>query len=596
MQSLLTTQSPYTPAAGAISSSGGAISYAVSGSGDTSGCSINGATGVLTFTGAGACTVVVTSASTATYGALNSNFSFTVSLAPQTMTWAPTTNVLTLPSSFSFTAASSSGNTGITYTVLDAGVTGCTIATSTSPTISGITSAGNCQVKATAAATSSYLAVSQVQTFVIGLSAQGVAWTPAVTALSATASPYSLPAGSTPTDLGSVPITFSVTSFTATTCTVNSSTGAITFTGAGNCVITASAAQTAIYAAASTSVTFTSTLATQVIAWAPTTALLMTSSTATPSVLASVTTPASNGGAITYAVTNAGTTGCTVNSSTGVISYTAVGSCVVTATAAATSTYASISIAVTFTISLASQTLTFTPTNTTFTVTPSSLTFSPSSVATSTGNGAITYAVAGSPTSNTAVCSIANASIPVVAYTSAGVCTIIASAAASSSYSAASTKSVLFTLQAAAQLITWSPTNLNPLTSTANFTPSSVATTSGAGAITYSTTAQSGICSISSSSSDVLKTGATAGSCPVTVTAAATALWAQATYIVTFTTTAAALTAQTLTWTPSNASSSVGTGSPLTLTPASLPSSNAATPTFTFAATAGTANCSVTYT
>lgn len=593
VQSLLTTQSPYTPAAGAVSSSGGAISYAVSGSGNTSGCSIDGATGVLTFTGAGACTVVVTSASTATYGALNSNFSFTVSATPQTMTWAPTTNVLTLPSSFSFTAASSSGSTGITYTVLDAGVTGCTIATNTSPTISGITSAGNCQVKATAAATSSYLAVSQVQTFVIGLSAQGVAWTPAVTALSATASPYSLPAGSTPTDLGSVPITFSVTSFTATTCTVNSSTGAITFTGAGNCVITASAAQTAIYAAASTSVTFTSTLATQVIAWAPTTALLMTSSTATPSVLASVTTPASNGGAITYAVTNAGTTGCTVNSSTGVISYTAVGSCVVTATAAATSTYAAVSIAVTFTISLASQTITWSPT-TTFTVTPASPTFTASSVATTSGNGAITYAV--SPTSNTAVCSIANSSTPVIAYTSAGACTIIASAAASSSYSAASTKSVTFTLQAAAQLITWSPTNLNPLTSTANFTPSSVATTSGAGAITYTTTAQSGICSISSSSSDVLTTGATAGSCPVTVTAAATALWAQATYIVTFTTTAAALTAQTLTWTPSNASSSVGTGSPLTLTPASLPSSNAATPTFTFAATAGTANCSVTYT
>ena len=589
VQSLLTTQSPYTPAAGAISSSGGAISYAVSGSGNTSGCSINGATGVLTFTGAGACTVVVTSASTATYGALNSNFSFTVSLAPQTMTWAPTTNVLTLPSSFSFTAASSSGNTGITYTVLDAGVTGCTIATSTSPTISGITSAGNCQVKATAAATSSYLAVSQVQTFVIGLSAQGVAWTPAVTALSATASPYSLPAGSTPTDLGSVPITFSVTSFTATTCTVNSSTGAITFTGAGNCVITASAAQTAIYAAASTSVTFTSTLATQVIAWAPTTALLMTSSTATPSVLASVTTPASNGGAITYAVTNAGTTGCTVNSSTGVISYTAVGSCVVTATAAATSTYAAVSIAVTFTISLASQTITWSPT-TTFTVTPASPTFTASSVATTSGNGAITYAV--SPTSNTAVCSIANSSTPVIAYTSAGACTIIASAAASSSYSAASTKSVTFTLQAAAQLITWSPTNLNPLTSTANFTPSRVATTSGAGAITYTTTAQSGICSISSSSSDVLTTGATAGSCPVTVTAAATTLWAQATYIVTFTTTAAALTAQTLTWTPSNASSTIVSGS-LSLTPNSPPSSNASAPTITYTATTGTAGCTL---
>jgi hypothetical protein len=74
----------------------------------------------------------------------------------------------------------------------------------------------------------------------------------------------------------------------------------------------------------------------QVISWSPTNTTISDGNpSVTPSTPAVVTTPGSGGGAITYSVVNAGTSGCTVNSATGVITYTASGECVVRATAAA---------------------------------------------------------------------------------------------------------------------------------------------------------------------------------------------------------------------------------------------------------------------
>ena len=76
----------------------------------------------------------------------------------------------------------------------------------------------------------------------------------------------------------------------------------------------------------------------QNISWAPTnTSAAVGNSPLTPDSLATVTSPASGGGAISYSVVSSGATGCTVNSSTGVITYTSAGICVVRATAAAVS-------------------------------------------------------------------------------------------------------------------------------------------------------------------------------------------------------------------------------------------------------------------
>lgn len=74
----------------------------------------------------------------------------------------------------------------------------------------------------------------------------------------------------------------------------------------------------------------------QTVSWTPTnTSLVTNQSPATPSSGATT-----NGdGHISYSVTSSGSTGCSVNSSTGVISFSSVGQCTVRATASSTSNY-----------------------------------------------------------------------------------------------------------------------------------------------------------------------------------------------------------------------------------------------------------------
>lgn len=87
----------------------------------------------------------------------------------------------------------------------------------------------------------------------------------------------------------------------------------------------------------------------QVITWGPSnTSALVQSSPLTPSSLATT----SGDGAITYGVQNPGSTSCSVDSSSGVLTFSAVGTCVVRATAAETASYATAYRDVTFTISM----------------------------------------------------------------------------------------------------------------------------------------------------------------------------------------------------------------------------------------------------
>ncbi|MCF8544769.1 MAG: fibronectin type III domain-containing protein [Ilumatobacteraceae bacterium] len=103
---------------------------------------------------------------------------------------------------------------------------------------------------------------------------------------------------------------------------------------------------TGSYSAASAAAT--PTLPTQTVTWSPTTALTTAQSPNTPLAASS-----SGDGAITYAVQSAGATGCAINSSTRVLTFTAAGSCVVRATAATTSNYLTGYIDATFTVTAA---------------------------------------------------------------------------------------------------------------------------------------------------------------------------------------------------------------------------------------------------
>ena len=81
----------------------------------------------------------------------------------------------------------------------------------------------------------------------------------------------------------------------------------------------------------------------QLVTWAPTPSIAFGSGTATPNATPTSAWTGDSATSVTttfsYAVSSAGTTGCAVNTSTGVLSYTAAGTCVVTVTGAATGDY-----------------------------------------------------------------------------------------------------------------------------------------------------------------------------------------------------------------------------------------------------------------
>lgn len=145
--------------------------------------------------------------------------------------------------------------------------------------------------------------------------------------------------------------TYALSNAGTTGCTVAQLTGVITFTGAGTCQVSAitpymTGAPSGAYSSATLTVAFTITRATQTVTWAPTnTGVTGTSGTVTPSALAS----RYGDGTVTYSVVDAGATGCTIDSTTAVITYSGVGTCQVQASAAQSAMYESGSTSVTFT-------------------------------------------------------------------------------------------------------------------------------------------------------------------------------------------------------------------------------------------------------
>lgn len=271
---------------------------------------------------------------------------------------------------------------------------------------------------------------------------------------------------------------------------------------------------------------FTAPVFPQTVTWPADTSI--TTTTPAPS------TPATTdgNGTISYAVTSAGTTGCTVNSSTAALTFTGAGSCQITASASETTSFTANSTAVTFTVALTPQTLTVSAGTTTPEV------FSSTDLSTTgvVGTGAVTYNVA----SGTSSCSVANSTLTGSA---AGSCTVTSSVAADSMYASAISSAITITVQVAAQSVTWAPTNTSLSFSSSPVTPSSGASTSGDGAITYSVT--SGSCSVNESSGTL--TYSAAGTCVVRATAAASPDYSAGTRDVTFTIAADRPTAPTIT-------------------------------------------------
>jgi outer membrane protein OmpA-like peptidoglycan-associated protein len=136
------------------------------------------------------------------------------------------------------------------------------------------------------------------------------------------------------------------------------------------------------------------------LTWAPSnTSAYVSAATLTPSALAST----NSSGAVTYSVQSAGTTGCTVNSGTAVIAFTAAGTCVVRATVAASGSYSSATIDKSFTINANSAP--DAPTSVTATAGNAVATVSWTAPATTGGSAVTSYTVTATPGGATCVAS-----------------------------------------------------------------------------------------------------------------------------------------------------------------------------------------------
>jgi hypothetical protein len=247
----------------------------------------------------------------------------------QTITMAATGSP-TFDQSGSYNVDASSNDSGATlaYTIDSSGNTaGCTVAPSSG--VVSFTGLGGCTIDVNSAAQGTYAAAPQAQQVLTV--AAGVQATLVVNSTSATY-PYSLVLTTTGGSGGGA-VTYVVnTGGTASGCTNTS--GTLTATSAGTCFVTATKAADADYASASsvqTTVTFS--LATQAT-------LVVNSTSATyPYSLVLTTTGGSGTGAVSYAVTAAGSAGCSLTGGGTTLSATSAGTCTVTATKAADASY-----------------------------------------------------------------------------------------------------------------------------------------------------------------------------------------------------------------------------------------------------------------
>lgn len=464
----------------------------------------SGSTGTIKSLGAGNCVFSITKAGTSNYNSITQQFTVpidkgnqatvTTTSSPSSMTFNPNT-----PATTTVTATGGSGTGAFNYAVDPGSASICSVGLT-----SGVVTAlggGSCVVRGYRLTDTNWKeSTGGTVTITIAKAAQAtLTVVPSRTTLTnsdSTALTLSSSGGS-----GSGAVTFATS--TTTICTVDANTGIVTAKAVGNCSVTATKATDANYlAATSASVTITVSKLSQ----SGFTATSTTTSTTFGSGTFTVSTSGGGGtGAVTYASSN--TAICTVNSTSGVTTIVAVGSCVITATKAADTNYFSGTASVTITIAKGTQ-ATFTATSTKLTATIGATSGITVSASGGTGTATITYASA-----DTGICTVA--SNGVVTVLTAGTCSITATKPGGTSYNdATSTVNIVI-----------SKTSQATLSATANFTTGSyndgvaytVTATGGTSglAIIYSSNSAS-VCAVNASTGAV--TILTAGTCSITAT------------------------------------------------------------------------------
>ncbi len=227
-------------------SGAGAVSYAVA-DGTASVCTVT--TGLLTSSSPGTCLVTATKAADATYSA-TSSVPTTVTLTTADQATLTVTSILgTYGTPLTLTTSGGSGTGAVSYTAIDGTASDCAISSGQLTS----SSTGTCFVTATKAGDATYSAISSVPTPVTLAVASQVPLT--VTSISGTyGTPLTL---ATMGGSGTGAVSYTVAPGTASGCAVSS--GQLTSSSAGTCLVTATKAGDANYSAipsAPTTVTF----------------------------------------------------------------------------------------------------------------------------------------------------------------------------------------------------------------------------------------------------------------------------------------------------------------------------------------------------
>jgi outer membrane protein OmpA-like peptidoglycan-associated protein len=304
-------------------------------------CSISGSQ-VTAVAGSGTCTVTATIATDGTYAqATVTSATITLAAASRTLNFTSSPSTLAYGQSGTVVAAVGLGGGTVTYSAGSS--TACSVGASTG-VLTLTSGTGTCQISASITADSNYSSVSTLTPASITITL-GTQATLTITSASTKgyANSYTLTT-SGGTTAGAV--TYAVTS-SGNTANCSLTGAALTTTGAvaTTCVITATMAANSNYTAVS-STGFTLTIVKSSQA-----ALVITSSQSKPfsSALALTTSGGTGSGLISYAITTAGTAGCSIAGSAptfSLITSGAIGTtCAVTATSAQTTNYLAISSA-----------------------------------------------------------------------------------------------------------------------------------------------------------------------------------------------------------------------------------------------------------
>ena len=478
----------------------GAYSFAVASAG-TAGCSIT--SGVLSATSPGTCAVTATRALSTNYVSASS-VATTVTIGKATQAVVTLTSTSgTFNTNISLAASGGTGSGSYAFSVSDAGVAVCSLVTSTSLTSTG---AGSCTVTVTRAGDDYYEPRSSSSTTVTFAK-------DSQSSLSIRDLSGDLDTGislATTGGTGTGAVSYSVTSGTAN-CSISSGVASARY--AGSCSLTATKAADANYLQKQVTGTLTFIKATQA-------SLVVTSVSGTYGTPITLTTSGGSGaGTVLFALSDAGTASCSVSGS--VLSFTAVGTCRVTATRDADSVFDSRSSAsTTITIDRADQPALSTATTSGDLVT---------GIIVSVTGGAGTGALSTSVTTGTANCTLAGG---VVAARANGTCVLTISKLGDTNYNAASaTVTLTFAKAVAARGTLGSPTTGTAGTGiTLSFTGGS-----GTGAVTYSLVSPGTAgCSITNG----VLNATTGGKCSVVITKQGDETYADQTTTVEFTFTA----------------------------------------------------------